>query len=82
MEKNAPYQKWIFTIHLLFWFLLTIVVFLVFKVVLGNNSIAAGATFVNLIGYLLLVYGHLLWLLPRFFDKKNMGFISEVYYSY
>ena len=62
---------WIVSIHLLFWLLLTALLTMIFNELLVTGKQVLTGVSVNIAGHLLLVYGHLLFLLPRFFDKKK-----------
>ena len=55
----------------MFWLLLTILLSFIFNQVLETKEQMVAATAVNLLGYLILVYGDLLFLLPRYFDKNE-----------
>ena len=71
MRKQVNYRVWVISIHLLFWLLLSVMIAFVMYGILRNVNIAIGATLINVAGFLMLVYGHLLYLLPVFFDKKR-----------
>lgn len=71
MSQNKNIIKWIFLVHLLFWALLTVLVMLVLKEVLLDQTAIITATAVNLCGFMALAYGHLYFLLPRYFDRKQ-----------
>lgn len=61
-------STWLISIHLLFWLLVAGISYLVYYRLLGEGRVALVATVINLLGFLMLVYGHLYGLLPRFFD--------------
>ena len=71
MGEKANYRKWVWGIHLLFWSLLTVVIAFILHQVLENKLTIMVGTTVNICGFLLLVYGHLLYLLPKYFDKRK-----------
>lgn len=71
MTTKPRYLKWIWATHLLFWLLLAFLLVLVFEAVLQTREQVFTASAVNLAGFGLLVYGHLFFLLPRYFDRKN-----------
>ena len=71
MMTKPGYIKWIVAVHLLFWLLLTVTMALVYNELVENNEMVMAVTVVNLVGYLLLVYGHLFYLLPKYFDHKK-----------
>ena len=75
MDTPANYREWIVLIHVLFWVLICTALWLVYSFLLQNTTYAWGATLVNLIGFLVLVYGHLEILLPRWYDRRR-------YFSY
>ena len=71
MILDDDYKKWTLAIHLLFWGALAIIMYLVLNSIIGNEQIALVASSVHLAGFMMLVYGHLFYLLPQFFDKKK-----------
>ena len=71
MNEKKRYRKWIIAVHLLFWVLLVALMVFVFASILSEPKRVMLATSVNLVGFLILVYVHLLYLLPRYFDQKR-----------
>ncbi|MEM6725029.1 MAG: hypothetical protein AAF598_13410, partial [Bacteroidota bacterium] len=58
-------------IHVLFWILLCATIHNVYFRISGDLEVARASTVINAIGLAVLVYGHLLWLLPRYFLAKR-----------
>ena len=73
MTKEINYRNWIWTVHLLFWLLLTVIMIFIFAQLFTDEKVIVTAVCVNLIGFTLLVYAHLHYLLPTYFDKKRFG---------
>jgi two-component system LytT family sensor kinase len=71
MELKMTYQRWIIMIHALFWLMLLMLLVLIFNAILNDIVIAIGATLINIVGFSILVYGNLLWLLPKYFSQKK-----------
>jgi sensor histidine kinase YesM len=66
-------NKIIIAIHLSFWVLLAVIMVLILRGILGGFNTALTASGVHLIGFSLLIYGHLLYLIPRWFERKKYG---------
>jgi len=60
-------------IHLLFWLLVVMVSYLIYYRVLLDTQIALASSGINLVSFLILIYGHLFLLLPKFYDKEKYG---------
>lgn len=74
MRSSLQPRIWIVIIHLIFWVLVTGLLMLVLSFILKSFIYAFAATVVNLVGFLILIYGHLLWLLPYWFDRRKFLF--------
>jgi sensor histidine kinase YesM len=74
MELKMTYQRWIIVIHALFWVMLLMLLVLVFSAILGNLAIAIGASLINILGFSILVYGNLWWLMPKYFSQNRYWF--------
>ena len=70
MGELKTYQKWIILVHVLFWSILTSIMYFIFWRIFNVHAYAITATTFNLLGFVILVYVHLLFLLSRLFDKK------------
>ncbi len=71
MQSPIHYRKWIWGIHFFFWILIAALLFLALSFILGNPTYALGGVIANLVGLMVLVYLHLLVLLPRWFDQEK-----------
>ena len=69
--QSLKIKKWIYLVHLLFWVIFGGLLLFVYEGIIGSYIAALGATSVNLLGLIILSYSHLLFLLPRYFDKKD-----------
>lgn len=76
MTTTINYKKWVWLIHGLFWALLFLLSVLIFHVILDNAKVAFVASFINTSGWMILVYGHFLYLVPRFFEQKRYYFYA------
>ncbi len=71
MNEMTKQHGWTWGIHGLFWILLCgLIVFILSQILVSNLAILVG-TVVNLSGFMILVYGHLSYLLPRYFDQRK-----------
>jgi len=66
-------NKRLLAIHLSFWALLAVILILVFRGILRDVDAAIMASGVNILGFSLLIYGHLLFLIPKYFERKKYG---------
>ncbi|MEO0473218.1 MAG: histidine kinase [Bacteroidota bacterium] len=71
MEKSQTYQIWTRSIHLLFWGLMSVIMYLVWYRILDQMQVALIATVMNLAVILPMVYVHLYILLPNWFEQKR-----------
>ena len=71
MLEHAKYAKWIWLIHFTFWLILFFILWFIYSGFLGNYQQALLPVFINICGLMILVYVHILFLLPYFFDKKK-----------
>ncbi len=71
MIAKSRYTRVIWATHLLFWLLLAILLVLVFRELLDKKQQAYSAVAVNLCGFIILVYVHLLLLLPNYFAREK-----------
>ena len=70
-NQSSKYKNWILFGHFLFWLVFATLMLIVFKGFLGSFLYALVPTTINLVGLMILIYIHLWYLLPRFFDKKR-----------
>lgn len=73
MQDLLNKRGWLVSIHLFFWLLVGIVTFLIYYRLLTDTTIALAASGINVVGFLVLIYGNLLFLLPQFFDQQKYG---------
>jgi sensor histidine kinase YesM len=73
MKIINNYKLITISIHILFWMMLSVVILLVMFRALGDFNVAMGATSINLLGYIGLIYGALIWLTPKYFRTKQYG---------
>lgn len=71
MNNTNNYRNWIILIHAFFWAAITMMMFLLVDVVIADLKAKLVLTCINLGGILILVYGHLYYLRPRFFLHKK-----------
>lgn len=71
MGQLSKAQIWNVLVHLIFWVGLAVLMYFVGYSVIPRQEVALGASLVNLIGLMILVYGHLWWLIPRFWDREQ-----------
>lgn len=71
MSTTKSYRKWVILVHLVFWITLMGLMSFIFYFLVPNKVVRLAAILVNLLGLSILIYGHLLYLLPRFFDRKK-----------
>ena len=74
MKSKRHYLLITISIHLLFWIMLSVLIVLVFVRAISDFEIAIGAGTISIIGFVMLVYGHLFWLLPKYFKTKKYHF--------
>ena len=74
MKSQSNYLFITISIHLLFWIMLSVLVVLVFVRAIGDFNAGIGAGTVSVIGFGMLVYGHLFWLLPKYFKTQKYLF--------
>lgn len=73
MGKTVSFKTWTRLIHLTFWIFLGVLMSLVYHLILKEWGASIGVALVNLGGLAVLVYGHLLFLFPRFYVKRKFG---------
>lgn len=71
MGEKTNYRKWIVAVHLVFWLLLTTIIAFVLNEIIPDRVVVITAMAVNVCGFLILVYGHLFFLLPKYFEKEK-----------
>lgn len=71
MADNLLRNKWTWLIHVLFWLIQAIMIYFVLLGITKHHEVALAATVVNLVAYFFLAYGHILYLIPRFWDSKR-----------
>ena len=65
------HKKWLWLFHLGFWALQISLSVTIYQVFFGNAYRALIITLINLVGHILLVYGHLEILIPKYFKQKK-----------
>lgn len=73
MQKTPENRSWLIGIHLLFWLLIVTVTYFVYYRILFDVGMALTASGISLLSLLLLVYGHLFFLLPHFYNQQKYG---------
>ncbi|MEM7659493.1 MAG: histidine kinase [Bacteroidota bacterium] len=71
MGQLSKAQTWNILVHLIFWVCLEVLILFFAYGVVPRQEVAIAASFVYLLGLMLLVYGHLWWLVPRYWDHQK-----------
>ena len=71
MSFELSAKHWIYIIHLMCWLMLAFIMTMIFQKILGTSAAVLLAVSINLLGFAVLIYGHLWYLLPKLFDTKR-----------
>ncbi len=71
MSFQLSAKHWIYIIHLMCWLMLAFIMTMIFQKILGTSTAVILAVGINLLGFAVLIYGHLWVLLPKFYDHKK-----------
>ncbi|MEM7572449.1 MAG: histidine kinase [Bacteroidota bacterium] len=79
MQDRLTPKSIVWAVHLVFWLLAVMGIFIVYYRLVENAGMALVAASLNLVGLVLLVYGHLYFLVPRFFKRQRyLGYAVSV----
>lgn len=71
MKVQLKEHVWIGLIHLLFWMTILCLMVLIYSQLVMDVEQIILATTVNFLGLMILIYAHLFYLMPRFWDQKK-----------